>query len=228
MATHITFAKANPPSHQRGAVLFIALIMLVLITLLALAASSSSVMQEKMTGGMRNQQLSAMGADSGLRGAESWLWNLDFNASAGQPLPPCIGSSTGTCVQRPKVDGTLKTAVQTFRTSRSWATPPTGAFNYNHDNNHKLTGLTGNLETASLAQQPAVMIEDMGANVPPGSGNQAGAIDSELRSMAGKANFYRITARSQGGSSAAIRVLESVFSSSDLTNTGTQTDLATP
>ena len=224
MATHITFAKANPPSHQRGAVLFIALIMLVLITLLALAASSSSVMQEKMTGGMRNQQLSAMGADSGLRGAESWLWNLDFNASAGQPLPPCIGSSTGTCVQRPKVDGTLETAVQTFRAARSWVTPPVGSFTYNQT----LTGLTGNLETASLAQQPAVMIEDMGANVPPGSGNQAGAIDSELRSMAGKANFYRITARSQGGSSAAIRVLESVFSSSDLTNTGTQTDLATP
>ncbi len=219
MAMHTSSAKGHAPTRQRGAVLFIALVMLVLITLLALAASSTSILQEKMVGGMRNQQLSAMGADSGLRGAESWLWNLDFSAATGQPLPPCIGSSTGTCVQRPRLDGTLKTDVQTFRTARQWVAPPTGAFTYSNS----LTGLTGNLETASLAQQPAVMIEDMGANVPPGSGNQAGAIDSELRSQAGKSNFYRITSRSQGGNSASIRVLESVFSSSDLTNTGTET-----
>ena len=224
MTTHAHFRTTRIPARQRGMMLFIALVMLILITLLALAASSSSVLQEKMVGGMRNQQLSAMGADSGLRGAENWLWNLDFSAAAGQPLPPCIGSSTGTCVQRPRPDGTLKAAVQAFRTSRSWVTPPTGAFTYNHT----LTGLTGTLETASLAQQPAVMIEDMGANVPPGSGNQTGAIDSELRSGAGKSNFYRITARSQGGNSASIRVLESVFSSSDLTNTGTQSDSSAP
>lgn len=220
MTTQNSFAMGQNPARQHGAVLFIALIMLVLITLLALAASSSSVLQEKMVGGMRNQQLSSMGADSGLRGAESWLWNLDFNAATGQPLPPCIGSSSGTCVQRPRTDGTLKPDVQEFRAARQWVTtPPKGVFSYNHT----LTGLSGTLETASLAAQPAVMIEDMGANVPPGSGNQAGAIDSELRSQAGKSNFYRITSRSQGGSSAAIRVLESVFSSSDLTNTGTQT-----
>ena len=220
MAIH-NFSKLGLiPARQRGAVLFIALIMLVLITLIALAASSSSMLQEKMVGGMRNQQLSSMGADSGLRGAESWLWNLDFNAATGQPLPPCIGSSSGTCVQRPRTDGTLKPDVQEFRAARQWVTtPPKGVFSYNHT----LTGLTGPLETASLAAQPAVMIEDMGANVPPGAGNQSGAIDSELRSQAGKSNFYRITARSQGGSSAAIRVMESVFSSSDLTNTGTQT-----
>ena len=220
MAMHTSFATGHAPTRQRGAVLFIALIMLVLITLLALTASSSSILQEKMVGGMRNQQLSSMGADSGLRGAESWLWNLDFSAAAGQPLPPCIGSSSGTCVQRPRADGTLKSSVQAFRTAHSWvAAPPVGGLSYTHS----LTGLTGTLKTASLATQPVVIIEDMGANVPPGSGNQAGAIDSELRSQAGKSNFYRITSRSQGGSAAVVRVFESVFSSSDLTNTGTQT-----
>ena len=213
--THRSFERS--PAGQRGAVLFIALIMLVLITLLALAASSSSVLQEKMVGGLRNQQLSAMGADSALRGTESWLWNLNFTAAAGQPLPPCIGSSSGTCVHRPANDGTLKSMVQSFRTSKSWVNPPAGAPGYVHT----LTGLSGSLATASLARQPEVMIEDMGPNVPPGSGSQTGAIDSELRSQAGKNNFYRITARSQGGSRASTRVLESIFSSSDLTNTGT-------
>lgn len=218
MATRNFSAMGSNPARQRGAVLFVALIMLVLITLLALTASSSSILQEKMVGGMRNQQLSAMGADSGLRGAESWLWNLNFSAVAGQPLPPCMSSSTGTCVHRPQNNGTLKLGVQDFRSSHAWVNPPGGTPGYVHT----LTGLTGDLKTASLARQPAVMIEDMGPNVPPGAGRQTGAIDSELRTSAGKSNFYRITARSHGGSSAATRVLESVFSTSDLTNTGTQ------
>lgn len=33
--------------------------------------------------------------------------------------------------------------------------------------------------------------------------------------------FYRVTARSQGGSSAVIRAAESVYSAADLTNSGT-------
>lgn len=218
MAMQNSLAMKFNPTRQRGAVLFVALIMLVLITLLALSASSSSMLQEKMVGGMRNQQLSAMGADSTLRGAESWVWGLTFNSSAGQPLPPCIGSSTGTCVHRPQNDGTLKLGVQQFRTSRAWVNPPAGSFDYVHT----LTGLSGDLATASLVRQPVMMIEDMGPNVPPGAGRQAGAIDSEGQTSVGKNNFYRVTARSQGGSAAATRVLESVFSSADLTNTGTQ------
>lgn len=226
MTTRIISQAAHVPSRQRGAVLFIAIVMLLLITLLALAASSSSVLQEKMVGGLRNQQLSAMGAESALRGTESWLWNLNFNATTGQPLPPCLSAPAAgtTCVHRTTNDGTLKSGVQAFRTSRQWADPPVGAPGYVHT----LTGLTGGNETASLVRQPAVMIEDMGANVPPGAGNQKGVIDSELTSQAGKSNFYRITARSQGGNTAASHVMESVFSSSDLTNTGTQTDVAPP
>lgn len=46
------------PRDQRGAVLFVALVFLILLTLLALTATSTSILQEKMTGGMRNRQLS--------------------------------------------------------------------------------------------------------------------------------------------------------------------------
>ena len=38
--------------HQHGAVLFVALVFLILITLLALTATGTSILQEKMTGGM--------------------------------------------------------------------------------------------------------------------------------------------------------------------------------
>lgn len=211
---------------QRGAVLFIALVMLVLITLLAVTAIGSSILQERMVGGLRNQQLGTMGAESGLRGTESWLWNLNFTWTegvdedgnafyTGHPLPPCIGNSSGTCVHRPNSDGTPKEEVQAFRTSKTWKDAPAGAPVYGH----VLTGLTGDLETASLSRQPAVMIEDMGPNVPPGSGNQSGAIDPENLTAS---RFYRVTARSEGGNGAIVRVLESVFSSANLTDTGTE------
>ena len=218
--------RVSSARRQRGAVLFIALVMLVLITLLAVTAIGSSILQERMVGGLRNQQLGTMGAESGLRGTESWLWNLNFTWTedvdedgntvyTGHPLPPCIGSSTGTCVQRPKSDGSPKEGVQAFRTSKTWKDAPAGAPVYGH----VLTGLTGDLETASLSRQPAVMIEDMGPNVPPGSGNQSGAIDPENLTAS---RFYRVTARSEGGNGAIVRVLESVFSSANLTDTGTE------
>jgi type IV pilus assembly protein PilX len=201
---------------QNGAVLFVALIFLLLITLLSLTAIGTSVLQEKMTGGMRNRQLGMMGAESALRGTEAWLWSLSFTAAAGQPLPPCIGTSTGTCVYRPQIDGTLRPSVQSFRTSTTWVDRLPGTPNYAH----VLTGLGGDAETASLAAQPVVLVEDLGANVPPGAGSQSGAIDPERMGGAGAAWFYRITARSQGGSGAVVRVAESVFSSANLTNTG--------
>ncbi len=209
------------PRRQRGAVLFVALVFLLLVTLLALTAMGTSILQEKMTGGMRNRQLAEMGAESALRGTEAWLWTLNFTNAPdaasgeviGQPLPPCIATSAHTCVQRPERNGGLKADVQSFRTSRTWVQAPRSAPRYRHT----LTGLTGDAETASLATQPEVMLEDMGRNVPPGYGNQDGAIDPEnLTAM----RFYRITTRSQGGSAATSSVTESVFSSSNLTDTG--------
>ena len=64
------------------------------------------------------------------------------------------------------------------------------------------------------------MIENLGPDVPPGSGQQKGAIDSENKTLAGKHEWYRMTARSQGGTDAVTRATESVYSAIDLTNTG--------
>ena len=82
----------------------------------------------------------------------------------------------------------------------------TGTFSQN------VTGASGASLTINAGQR---------VRIAPG-GNQTGAIDSELRTQAGKNNFYRVTARSVGGSNSATRVVESVFSTADLTNTGTQ------
>lgn len=198
---------------QSGAVMFLAMIFLVLLTVLALTASSTSIMQERMTGGMRNQQLGIMGAESSLRGAEDFLWNISFNA--GQPLPPCIDTSDGSdCVYKPTPDGRVHPTVQAFRTTGEWLDPTTdGARAYPR----QLTGLSGQAESASLAGQPRFIIEYLGIGGLPF--RQGGAKDAQgAQGRAGEHVLYRITARSQGGTDAVVRVAESYYSAMNLSN----------
>lgn len=203
--------------HQRGAVLFVALIFLILLTLLALTATGTSILQERMTGGMRNRQMGLTGSESVVRGGEAFLWNLSYVGS--QPLPPCVDDSgLVSCVYRPKYSAVLEDNVQRFRTEKEWnpAVALTGWFHYDYP----MTGLTGTAETAALSQQPRYIVEDLGPAVPPGTGQQLGTRDRELTSLVGRHEWYRITARSTGGSDSVVRVVESVYSAIDLTNTG--------
>lgn len=209
--THV----CNRPASQRGAVLFVALIFLILLTLIAVTAASTSILQEKMTGSMRSRQLSLSGAESSVRGAEAVLWQLSYDAT--QPLPPCVDDGGSVlCVYRPTPSGGLLGNVQSFRSAKEWepATPLSGYFAYSH----AMTGLSE--VTANLAEQPRYMIEDLGPAVPPGSGQQMGTRDRELTSLVGRHEWYRITARSPGGTDAVVRAAESVYSAMDLSNTG--------
>ena len=180
----ISSRECSGRGRQRGAVLFVALVFLILLTLIGLTATSTSILQEKMTGGMRNRQLGLMGAESGMRGGEAYLWTLSFNAATGQPLPPCVDGNTNGCVHRPR-KGKLDASVQAFRTSYQWDVPePAGSPVYSNT----LTGLTGDAETASLADQPKIGVEDLGADVPGDSlGRQAGIYDPERSGGVGTA-----------------------------------------
>lgn len=211
---------------QRGAVLFVALIFLILMTLLALTATGTSILQEKMTGNMRNSQLGMMGAESAARGGEQFLWQLSYDYTSGQPLPPCASNTVAAtnCVYRPLPTGGVNPLVQAFRTSKTWVPAPPNQPAY-------AKTLTGNIEaseTASLADQPVIALENLGPDLPLGSGQQMGVYDPEQTTLAGKHEFYRITARSQGGTGAVLRVVESVYSAVDLSNTGTNPGAPTP
>jgi type IV pilus assembly protein PilX len=226
MTHHEVSLSGHRHSHRReqqGAVLFVALIFLILMTLLALAATGTSIMQERMTGGMRNRQLGLLGAESGLRGGEQYLWQLsdsmvyDPSGTHGQPLPPCVPSTVGVdCVHVPYF-GKIDAITQTFRTSTTWLDPSSdGARAYPKT----LAGLpAGDTETASLHSEPRFMVESLGFDLPSSSGVQGGA-RKPIPGRAGTHVLYRITARSQGGSDAVVRVAESVFSAADMTNSG--------
>ncbi len=222
---HFKPGSAASGRYQGGAILFVALIFLILLTLLALTATGTSILQEKMTGNMRNSQLGMMGAESAARGGEQFLWQLSYDYTTGQPLPPCAINTTSTnCVYRPLPTGGIDPTVQAFRTATTWVSAPA------HQPTYSKT-LTGDIEaskTASLAIQPVMSLENLGPDVPFGSGQQLGVYDPEQTTLAGKHEFYRITARSQGGSSAVLRVVESIYSAIDLTNTGTNPGAPTP
>jgi hypothetical protein len=67
----VNIEKISIPRHQRGAVLFVSLMLLILVTLLALTASRMTVMQERMTGNYKNQQDSFQAAEQQLTRGET-------------------------------------------------------------------------------------------------------------------------------------------------------------
>jgi type IV pilus assembly protein PilX len=210
------------PNRQSGAVLFLAMVFLVLLTVLALTATSSSIMQERMTGAMRNRQMGLMGVETTLRGAEEMLWTLNFNGGA-NPLPPCRGATTTTCAYTNTIAGRATPTVQQFRTETTWINPASdGARPYSR----ALNTLSGSEISAKLSAQPRYLLEYLGPDLPPSSGGTGGGLLPVGGGGLNTRHFYRITARSQGGTGAVVRVAESVYSSLNLTNAGFNPDPA--
>lgn len=214
--------------NQRGAVLFVALVFLVLLTLLGLVASGNSVLQERMLGGLRSQQLGLMGAESALRGGEFAVWSAAQNASlseGGDSLPPCnsgqtflgAGGALGCAYDRS--GGIEHYNVTRFRSSRAW--PADGELLVQGANVYQpeVTGLSGNVETASIVDQPQYLIEDLGLDASGNGGVKGRMAGARLQEGGGSGGgapprrLYRITARSPAGNpNGAVSVVESVYS----------------
>ncbi len=190
-------AQGAAPACQRGAILFIAMLLLVSITLLALAATRGSLLQERMTGAQRDRQLARFGAESALRGAEEWLWQ--HWAAGGAALPECSGVSGQACVYRTR-GADPHPQVQRFRSATAWLDPSQdGAQAYARP----LDRLPPALASARLAAQPRFLVEELGVD------ERAGPDGATQRRM-----LYRITARSPGGRLQTVEVLESMWSMS--------------
>lgn len=215
MSKHSAYPIYRNVAGQRGAVLFVALVFLILLTLLGLAASGSSILQERMTGGVRNRQLAMMGSESAARGGEAMLWNAPNTANlsaGGMAFPTCLGGAPQPCLWDQvgvAIHTGQRSPVKDFRTSRNWVTAGTMAYG------PALSGLAGTLETASIAQQPRLLFEDLGLDKGVGGkGQMGGSNDQEGGgSVDAKRRIYRVTARSQGGNGdAAVRLTEVVYS----------------
>lgn len=200
------------PRRQRGAVLVVALVFLVLLTILAISASSRSLLQERMVGGLRNAQLAEMAAENALRGAEWKLW------SAGSQGGMSCGSTviTNCYVYSPS---SPIANVDKFRTSAGWVTDgaaeykgSAGTYDYTKLDNSKLS--SDQKLIAALAHNPRYIIEDLGEELPPGVGSQhESGVTSSTNTGADNpsTHIYRITARGVGASENVVRMAESTF-----------------
>jgi type IV pilus assembly protein PilX len=193
------------PRSQRGVVLVVALIFLLLITLLALSASGTSLLQEKLVGGLRNSQLADWSAESALRGAEWRLWLASSDPSTRMQcgtgtLNDCYVYNAATPNQ---------TAVD-FRAKTGWFT--TGGTEYTPEGVDYTTKSAD--QSFGLAHNPYYLIEDLGREVPQGAGLQhesgsTGGTGTGYTST--NRHVYRITARGVGNNENAVRVLETTF-----------------
>jgi len=206
----------SPPSHHRqhGAVLFVALVFLVLLTLLGLTAASTSVLQERMTGGLRNAQLGLMGAESSVRGVEALIWNKSNNPASNKlHCGPTGGSDT--CYSISNITGVsvMNSKVATFRTLKGWPSSTTGDGAAAAATS--LTGLSGSQATASLAQQPRYLIENLGIVLKPGAppnGSGGARLPTDTGGAGNQTlHAFRITSRATGGNTGSVRATESYF-----------------
>lgn len=203
-------------ARQRGAVLLVALIFLVLLTLLAIGASTSSLLQEHMVAAVRNAQLAQLGGDAALRGAEWRIWSSTSVVGGNLTCPAgSISASTG-CVRYDPASALYASDgdVTKFLTSPQWLNgiglTYTGA-----DNSTFTDDTSANMNsTGWLAQDPQYLIEDLGLERPPGAGPQHESGETGPNNIGPgqpTPHIFRITARATGGSSNAIRVLQSTF-----------------
>lgn len=71
---------------QKGSALLVSLVMLLLITLIAVGGMQGTILQDRMTGNMRDRDLAFQAAEAALREAETFLGNnpgADFNNANG-------------------------------------------------------------------------------------------------------------------------------------------------
>lgn len=187
---------------QKGVVLVTALIFLLLITILAISASGTSLLQQKLAGGLRNAQLAEWSAESALRGAEWRLWRASSDPSTRMV---CGTSTLATCYPYTPI---LNSTVLAFRTSTGWVT--TGATTYAPVDYRTASSDS----TFALKNNPVYIIEDLGLELPPNAGvqHESGATGAQGAGYTStNRHVYRITARGMGNNENAIRVLETTF-----------------
>jgi len=76
-------SMANLKTNEQGAVLIVALIMLLVLTIIGVAVMESSVIEEKMAGNFSDRNEAFQAAEFSLRNAENWLANVSEAPIAG-------------------------------------------------------------------------------------------------------------------------------------------------
>lgn len=193
------------PQRERGAALIVGLIILIVITLLGLTALSSTVMEERMTGGQRNESLSFAGAESALRAGERVVYS-QFATRDGRDPDNVLSPESLATGSMATPTGAISAA---YRNTNAWVSVgSTTGYTYNTVD---YAGMTAKAGGSKLDRNPTYVIEKLGT---------AGGCPLESHSCGGEtfgtggnglAFYYRVTSRSTGGDARVMRMTESVY-----------------
>ena len=89
--TRMTRHRHRDRQRQKGAVLVVSLMILLVLTLIGVTAMTTSTLEERMAGNLKDVNLAFQAAESTLRDGERWLANLAIRPVpvAGCGSPPC-------------------------------------------------------------------------------------------------------------------------------------------
>ncbi len=173
-------------ARQRGAILVFCLIFLAVLTTLGVSGMESTILEERMSGNMRDYSMAFQAAESGLTDAETWL-----NAQTTLPLRSTDGSTPVWIIN--SMDPTPADASGWWksRTTAAWWTT----------NGRSVAGFSA----GGLAAAPRYLIEEL-ATATSGQSIGIGAGESSA-----PRTFHRITSRGQGATAAAVVYAQSTF-----------------
>lgn len=198
----------------KGAVLAVGLMLLLVVSMTAVIAMSGAALQEKMVGAVRNESIADNGVETALRDAERWVWDYMVTNA----MPPRSGSVSWLTDPEPLLAN--NSPFVDFRNNGGWLNTGTP---YRNNATVSSNPISSN-PYQPMAQVPRYMIEFLGdGGESLAGGSNVAAFNPESNQATGASCppgmpcgggillFYRITARSTGGSESVVRAAESTF-----------------
>lgn len=182
--------RASPPSRSRGAVLVVALILLLVLTLIGITAARLQTAQEGMARNDDNEQLALQSAEAALRDGQAII----ALHGAGDFLADNNGLYN--------LSQELQTSSASVADTINWNSPGTQSMHY--------SGAA--LGSVPQSPQPAqIVIESLPPVSVPGS-----PLNGSAYGMNPQWQVYRVTAHAEGGDSSANVTLQTIISSMSL------------
>jgi type IV pilus assembly protein PilX len=177
----------SPVNHrkQKGAVLVIGLLLLLVLTIIGVTAMQMSRMQERMAGNTRDLNLAFQASEAALRDGENMVFTQAYRPETCSTAP-CSFWEGGIMAG---VENEPETWWKDF------------AIEYEEDGDDE--SVSQNL--GELAEDPTFVVEWLGSVKGVGDSLTTG------HGLPDGRDFYRVTARSSGGSGAANTVLQTTY-----------------
>ena len=186
-ANPMTGGIARLPDRQKGFVLIMALVFLALLTIIGVTAMSTTSLEEKMAGNMKDRNIAFQAAETALLAAERW-----YETQTTKPVFPDTAhglyvTDSTSAVSNWNAVNWSSTNVVTFP-----CTPTT-------------TSSCGS-GVVKINTQPKYIIEDLG-ELPEEKGSLVLPTDYKGKGR----TLARITARGTGGTDAAVSMVQSTY-----------------